>query len=53
MGGLLEAMAEFNLIQRMILTYDQEDTKNSDGKIIIIKPVWTWILEGSSQYPTE
>jgi hypothetical protein len=46
-GGLLKAMAEFNLTQGMILTYDQEDTLKSDGKTIIIKPVWKWLLEES------
>ncbi|MDO9033579.1 MAG: ATP-binding protein [Methanoregula sp.] len=45
-GGLLKAMAEFKLTQGMILTYDQEDTLKSDGKTIIIKPVWKWLLEG-------
>lgn len=47
-GGLLKAMAEFKLTQGMILTYDQEDTLKSDGKTIIIKPVWKWLLEGST-----
>ncbi|MDO8871182.1 MAG: ATP-binding protein [Methanoregula sp.] len=46
-GGLLKAMAEFKLTQAMILTYDQEDTLKSEGKTIIIKPVWKWILEDS------
>jgi predicted AAA+ superfamily ATPase len=46
-GGLLKAMAEFKLTQGMILTYDQEDTMKSDGKTIIIKPVWKWLLEES------
>jgi uncharacterized protein len=44
-GGILNAMAEFKLMQGMILTYDQEDTLESDGKTIIIKPVWKWLLE--------
>ncbi|PKL68302.1 MAG: ATPase [Methanomicrobiales archaeon HGW-Methanomicrobiales-1] len=44
-GGLLKAMAEFKLTQGMILTYDQEDMLESDGKTIIIKPVWKWLLE--------
>ena len=52
-GGLLKAMAEFRLTQGMILTYDQEDTLKSDGKTIIIKPVWKWLLEGSPLYLPE
>ena len=44
-GGLLKAMAEFRLTQGIILTYDQEDTLNSEGKTIIIKPVWKWLLD--------
>lgn len=47
-GGLLKAMAEFGLAQGMILTYDQEDTLISDGKTIIIRPVWKWLLENVS-----
>jgi hypothetical protein len=52
-GGLLKAMAEFKLTQGMILTYDQEDTLKSDGKTIIIKPVWKWLLDGSPLNLTE
>ncbi|MDP3564347.1 MAG: ATP-binding protein [Methanoregula sp.] len=44
-GGLLKAMAEFKLTQGMILTYDQEDTLISDGKTILIRPVWKWLLD--------
>jgi len=44
-GGLLKAMAEFRLTQGMILTYDQEDTLISDGKTIIVRPVWKWLLD--------
>ena len=44
-GGLIEAMAAFNLEQGMILTYDQEDELKQEGKTILIKPAWKWILE--------
>ncbi len=40
--GLLEAMAEFNLKEGCILTFDQEDELNIDGKLIHIIPVWKW-----------
>ncbi|MDO9323549.1 MAG: DUF4143 domain-containing protein [Methanoregula sp.] len=48
-GGLLKAMAEFKLTQGMILTYDQEDTLVSDGKTIIIRPVWKWLLDNFTE----
>jgi len=44
-NGLFEAMKEFNLKQGLILTFDQEDKYEIDGKKIIVKPVWKWLLE--------
>jgi len=44
-NGLLEAMKEFKLTQGTILTYEHEEELTLDGKKIIIKPVWKWLLE--------
>ena len=43
--GLLEAMNKFKLKKGLILTLNQEDTFNIEGKIILVKPVWKWLLE--------
>ena len=43
--GLIEAMNKFKLKKGFILTYDQDDVLNKDGKKIIVKPVWKWLLE--------
>lgn len=44
-NGLLEALNKFNLKEGLILTYNQEDKIEIEGKKIIIKPVWKWLLE--------
>jgi len=44
-NGLLEAMQEFKLKESLILTFDQEDKFEIDGKKIIVKPVWKWLIE--------
>jgi len=44
-GGLVEAMNEFKLKEGVILTNNQEDEFLIDGKKVIIKPVWKWLLE--------
>ena len=46
--GLLEAMADLNLKEGIILTSDQEELMRSGETTIIIKPVWKWLLEGST-----
>ena len=43
--GLLSAMKFFKQKTGLILIYDQEDEKIIEGKKIIIKPVWKWLLE--------
>ncbi len=43
--GLIEAMATFNLKKGMILTFDQEQEIKHNGAIIIVKPVWKWLLD--------
>ena len=44
-NGLLEAMKELKIKKGMILTLEQEEEIKHDGKIIIVKPVWKWLLE--------
>ena len=43
--GLCEALKEYNLKEGLILTLDKEEEFMIDGKKIIIKPVWKWLLE--------
>ncbi len=43
--GLFEAMEEYKLKEGLLLTYNQEDKLEYNGKNIIIKPVWKWLLE--------
>ncbi len=42
--GLLEALKIFNLKKGLILTFDQEQEIKRNGAIIIVKPVWKWLL---------
>ena len=48
-NGLLEAMNELKLSKGLILTYNQEDKFEIEGKKIILKPVWKWLLESSKE----
>ncbi|MDP3727953.1 MAG: ATP-binding protein [bacterium] len=43
--GLLCALQEFHLSEGLILTYSQEDNFILEGKKIVLKPVWKWLLE--------
>lgn len=43
--ALLKAMDEFNLDSSIILTYNEHGTETIQGKHIIMKPVWLWLLE--------
>jgi predicted AAA+ superfamily ATPase len=43
--GLVKAMDFFNLKEGLILTYEQEEEFKLNGKKIIVKPVWKWLLE--------
>ncbi|MEI8103317.1 MAG: ATP-binding protein [Candidatus Moraniibacteriota bacterium] len=45
LNGLLGAMNEYNLNEGLILTADRSDMFEKEGKQIIIKPVWQWLLE--------
>lgn len=44
-AGLLEACNRYKLKEGMILTYDQEEDLIVDGKKIVVKPVWKWLLQ--------
>lgn len=47
--GLMEALDEYDLEEGLVLTMDEEEIIRVDGKsgkkIIIVKPVWKWMLE--------
>ena len=45
LNGLLEAMNKFKLNEGIILTYDDEETIQRDGKKIRIIPAWKWVLQ--------
>ena len=43
--GLINAMKRFKLNGGVILTYNQEDQFLIEGKKILVKPAWRWLLE--------
>lgn len=43
-NGLIDALDKFSLKEGLILTYDQEDEFMAEGKKIIVKPAWKWML---------
>lgn len=44
-NGLVEALKEYNIKEGLILTLDKEEESTIQGKKIILKPVWRWLLE--------
>jgi uncharacterized protein len=42
--GLIEALNKFKLKEGIIITLDQEDEFEAEGKKIILMPVWKWVL---------
>ena len=48
LGGLLEAMEEFQLSEGLIITFHQEDEFVQNHKRILVKPAWKWIMESVS-----
>jgi len=44
-GGLVVALKRFNLKSGLILTYNQEDEFMVEGKKIMVKPVWKWLVQ--------
>lgn len=47
-GGLMEAMAAFDLKEGIILTSEEEDLQDIGEMKISIKPVWKWLLENET-----
>jgi hypothetical protein len=45
LAGILNAISNYNLNEGLILTDDEEGEEVVDGKKIIIKPIWKWLLE--------
>ena len=44
-SGILEAMNAYDLDEGLILTEDLEDVIEIEGKRVVIKPVWLWLLK--------
>jgi uncharacterized protein len=42
--GLVSAMKELNILEGMIITYDEEKTIQIDDYTIQVKPAWKWLL---------
>lgn len=45
LDGMLEPLKEFKLRDGLILTYNQEDEFKIEGRRMMVKPVWKWMLE--------
>ncbi len=43
--GMLDAMEAYNLKKGLILTDDTEDEIEMDGRKIVVKPIWKWLLQ--------
>ncbi len=43
--GLMNALSTFKLKEGTIITFDQEDKIEIEGKILRVLPVWKWLLE--------
>lgn len=48
-NGLTKAMDKFKLKKGLILTFDQDEEIKIDKKLILIKPVWKWLLENNKK----
>lgn len=44
--GLAHAMERFNLPEGHIITLDEEDELSANGKKILVRPGWKWLLTG-------
>ncbi len=47
--GLKEALETYGLNEGIILTEDEEYEITSEGRQIIVKPVWKWLLENGTE----
>ena len=43
--GLLDAMRIYKLREGLLLTFEEEDVVDIDGRRIVVMPVWKWLLE--------
>ncbi len=46
-NALMKAMDELKLKTGLILTDDTEEKMTADGKVIIVKPIYKWLLEAA------
>ena len=44
-NGLFEALEMFKLKTGLLLTLDEEDQFERDGKIVLVRPVWKWLAQ--------
>ena len=44
-NGLLEVLNKFKLKGGIIITFDQDEEIEKDGKKIKVLPIWKWLLE--------
>jgi hypothetical protein len=42
--GLLESLNKFKLKEGLIITFDQEEEFEQEGKRIKVIPIWKWLL---------
>ncbi len=49
LNGLSEAMQKLGLSEGLILTYDQEDNLEVDGREVKVRPFWKWAGEAALQ----
>ena len=47
-GALIKAMDELKLKTALILTEDTEEEITHEGKVIIVKPIYKWLMQGAS-----
>ncbi|MDD3042882.1 MAG: ATP-binding protein [Methanosarcinaceae archaeon] len=43
--GLMDAINVYKLESGLILTLEEEDVLDVDGKTILVKPIWKWLLQ--------
>lgn len=50
-GSLHSAMEELGVKEGLVLTFEQEGEETVEGKRIVYKPVWRWMMETPVQAP--
>jgi hypothetical protein len=51
-AGLLAALRDLRLREGLILTCGQERMVRREGRTVVIKPVWRWLLESPEWFKT-